>query len=325
MSLRARTGAVVLALAAVGAGAGGGEACSSSPRPAGAPLALVLSGGGAKGAYEAGVTAALVEAGVPLRLVAGSSAGALNAAMIAADPTPAGLERLEAAWRGMSRDQVYGLRPAVFFSGLLPGWLTLLAVDRVGALLDPAPLRARIEAGLDLARVRASPVAVAVVAADLERRRLRVFDNGSLSVDVLMAAAAMPGVFPAVRVDGAWLADGGLVGRAPVLEALGQPVAVERVLVVLSYAEAEQGPAPTTARRALEGAFEMAMAHQIRRDVELARLRHPGIDVQLLVPSAPLDLRPLDFEPEAIGAAIARGRADGRACLEAWRGGRDPR
>src|SRR6185295_14272450 len=69
--------------------------CGPSPLPADAPIALVLSGGGAKGAYEAGVAAALVERGVPIRLVAGSSAGALNAAMIAGGR----IERLEAMWR----------------------------------------------------------------------------------------------------------------------------------------------------------------------------------------------------------------------------------
>src|SRR4029077_3223697 len=58
-------------------------ACAASARPADTPIALVLSGGGARGAYEAGVAAALAGRGVPIRLAAGSSAGALNAAMIA--------------------------------------------------------------------------------------------------------------------------------------------------------------------------------------------------------------------------------------------------
>src|SRR4029077_9180030 len=57
--------------------------CASSDVDPAAPMALVLSGGGAKGAYEAGVAAVFIERGLPVRLVAGSSAGALNAAMIA--------------------------------------------------------------------------------------------------------------------------------------------------------------------------------------------------------------------------------------------------
>ena len=89
----------------------------SSAAPPDAPMALVLSGGGAKGAWEAGVAAALVEAGLPIALVAGSSAGALNGAMIAAGR----VERLEALWRGLDPDKLYSLRAPVFFAGLLAG------------------------------------------------------------------------------------------------------------------------------------------------------------------------------------------------------------
>jgi predicted acylesterase/phospholipase RssA len=147
--------------------------CEPSSRSLDAPTALVLSGGGAKGAYEAGVAATLVERGVAIRLVAGSSAGALNAAMIAAGQT----ERLEALWRGLRRDRVYALRTRVLFAGLLPGWLTLLALDHAGSLFDPAPLRKLIDATLDLDRVRVAPVHLLVVTSDLARREARVFDN----------------------------------------------------------------------------------------------------------------------------------------------------
>src|SRR6478609_763271 len=147
--------------------------CGPSSRSLDAPTALVLSGGGAKGAYEAGVA---------VRLVAGSSAGALNAAMIAAGQT----ERLAALWRGLRRDRVYALRTRVLFAGLLPGWLTLLALDRAGSLFDPAPLRELIDATLDLDRVRVAPVRLLVVTSDLARREARVFDNRTVTRDVLL-------------------------------------------------------------------------------------------------------------------------------------------
>src|SRR5262249_6347643 len=89
----------------------------ASAAPPAAPLALVLSGGGAKGAWEAGAAAAFVEAGLPIALVAGSSAGALNGAMIAAGR----VDRLDALWRGLESDKLYSLRASVFFAGLLPG------------------------------------------------------------------------------------------------------------------------------------------------------------------------------------------------------------
>jgi NTE family protein len=290
--------------------------CGPSALPPDTPIALVLSGGGAKGAYGAGVAAELVEHGLTIRLVAGSSAGALNATMIA----DGRVDRLEALWRGLTRDRVYSLRPGVFFAGLLPGWLTLLTLDRAGSLFDPTPLRELIDASLDLDRVRASPVQLLVVTTDLARREERIFDNRTVTREALLAAAAVPGAFPAVEVEGTLLVDGGLTGRAPVLEALSAAAGVERVVVVMSYAPEEHGRPPTTMRLAVEEAFEMGMIHQIRRDVELARLKFPDVEVDLLTPSAPLLLRPLDFEPAAIARALERGRSDARACLRGWAG-----
>lgn len=306
----------LIVTAAVGWPGVGGAACAPSPLPPDTPLALVLSGGGAKGAYEAGVAATFLRRGLPIRLAAGSSAGALNAAMLADGRA----ENLEARWHGLTREQVYMLRASVFLAGLLPGWLTLWALDAAGSLFDPQPLRELISSSLDLGRIRASPVRLLVVTTDLARRERRVFDNQTVTVEALMAAAAVPGAFPPVEVDGALLVDGGLIGRAPVLEALESGTPVGRVVVVMSYAPDERGQRPTTMRRTIEEAFEMSMIYQIRRDTELARLKYPGVEVQLLTPSAPLLLRPLDFEAEGMTRMLERGQADALACLQAWEG-----
>ena len=206
----------------------------------------------------------------------------------------------------------------MLFAGLLPGCRCARLLDHAGSLFDPAPLRKLIDATLDLDRVRVAPVHLLVVTSDLARREARVFDNRTVTRDVLLAAAAVPGAFPAVEVDGTLLVDGGLTGRAPVLEALAAGEPLSRALVVMSYAPGEQGRAPTTMRRALEEAFEMGMIHQIRRDVELARFKYPAVEVQLWTPSAALSLRPLDFDPDGIARALERGRADAAACLRGW-------
>src|SRR5262245_49010575 len=311
-------GVIALAVGAVGPSPGNAEPapCATHRAAWDAPTALVLSGGGAKGAYEAGVAAALVDAGLSIDLVAGSSAGALNAAMIAASR----VDRLEALWRGLEREKIYSLRAPVLFAGLLPGWLTLLALDRAGSLFDAGPLRDLIAATVEIDRIRESRIGLLVTTTDLERREKRVFDNRTVSVDALVAAAAVPGAFPAVEVDGALLVDGGLTGRAPVLEALESGRPLGRALVVMSYAPDERGRRPTTMRAAIEEAFELGMIHQIRRDTELARLKYAGVDVELLTPSAPLGLRPLDFDAGAIGRALAMGRADAEACVRRLRG-----
>jgi NTE family protein len=311
--LRAALAALITALVAADA-----LACERARAPLDVPAALVLSGGGAKGAWEAGVAMTFVEEGLPVRVVAGSSAGALNAAMLA----DGRLDRLETLWRTLTRDRVYALRSSVIASGLLPGFLSLLAVDRARSLFDAGPLRALVTEALDLDRVRRSPMRLLVVTADLARRAPRLFDNATVTVDALMAAAAVPGAFPPVLVGDDLLVDGGLVGRAPVLEALAAGVPLARAIVVMSYAPGEGGQAPTTLRRTLEEALEMAMIHQIRRDTELAQLKYPAVDVQLLTPSTPLALRPLQFDTAGMAAALGRGRADAAACLERWRSGR---
>jgi len=304
--------AVALMLLALGTPRAALAACLQTPVGREVPTALILTGGGAKGAYEAGALAAFTERRLPIRLVAGSSAGALSAAMVVAGRA----DRLESTWRTLKREQVYALRTPVFFAGLLPGWLTLRALGGARSLLDPQPLRELITASVELERIRTSPISLLVTATDLARRQTRAFDNRTVTVEVLVASAAVPGLFPAVPVDGALLVDGGLTGRAPVLEALdAAPVA--RALVVLSYAPDEQSAPATTIRRSLEEAFETTMLHQIHRDVELARFKHPTIDIQILTPSAPLKLRPLDFDPEGISRAIALGRTDAQTCFDA--------
>ena len=290
------------------------DAACTPPHTPDTGVALILSGGGAKGAWEAGVASTLIERGARVRLVAGSSSGALNAAMI----TDGRLDRLEATWRTITRDRVYALRPAVFFAGLLPGWLTLLSVGSARSLFDPAPLRELISTSVDLDRVRRSDIRLLVVTTDLTRGARRVFDNATVTVDALMAAAAVPGAFPPVELDGSALVDGGVTGRAPVLDALESGIPVERVLVVMGFTPRERRSTPGSIRASLEAAFEIAMITQIERDAELARLRYPAIDLQILAPSTPLQLRPQDFDSLRTARAFELGKRDGATCADVW-------
>jgi NTE family protein len=286
------------------------RACEPSAQgPVGLRLGLVLSGGGAKAAYEAGLGLALHERGVVPAAVAGTSSGALNAALLAAGEA----ERLAALWRSLRREDVFQYPAATVFGGLLPGWLGLIPLRHARAVLDPAPLRRTIEREVDFARVRASPIRLLVLAADLVSGAPRRFDNASLTVDALVASATVPGLFPAVPAGDAVLVDGGVVQRAPTLELLDAE-RLDRLLVVLG-----QGADPLggeTIQPVLERAFELAQAREVRRDVELARFRHPGVEIRVVQPSEPLRLRPLDFDASRLAALLDLGRRDGLACLD---------
>jgi NTE family protein len=275
--------------------------------------ALVFSGGGAKGAYEAGAAHLFVTQGIPLVLVAGSSAGALNAAMVSAGQ----VDDLQTVWQSLSKEQIYQLRASIWLSGFLPGWLTLWRLNHAGSLFDAAPLRTLLDERVDLKRIQSSSIRLFILTADLANWRKRSFDNQSVTMDALLAAVAVPGAFQPIEIEGERLVDGGLIGRAPVIDAL--EIAhrdVERVIVIMSYAEGEGGEPPVTIRRALESAFEMAQTHQIIRDVELARLKFPSVEIQLLQPSQPLNLAPLDFSSGRLVDLIALGKHDALECLK---------
>ncbi len=247
--------------------------------------------------------------------VAGTSSGAFNAAMVATGEA----ERLAALWRAIRREDVFSYPAVTIAGGLLPGWLAPWYFRDVRGALDPTPLRRTIERHLDLGRVRDARVRLLVLAADLVSGRPRRFDNETLTVDALVASATVPGLFPAVVTEGAVLVDGGIVQRAPTLELLdAHPL--DRLLVVLGYAS--EPLADPTVQPVLERSFEMALAREVLRDVELAGFRHPAVEIRVLRPSEPLRVRPLDFDGARLGRLVDLGRRDGLACLDALGYGR---
>lgn len=272
-------------------------------------LGLVFAGGGSKAAYEAGLALALRDRGVVPAAVAGTSSGALTAVMVAAGE----VDRLATLWRTVRREDVFDYRPGTVFGGLLPGWLALSYLRGTRSLLDPTPLRQTLERHVDFSRVRTSSVRVLILAADLLSGQPRRFDNATVTVEALMASTTVPGLFPPVSLDGALLVDGGIIQRAPTLELLdAHPL--DRLLVVLGYES--EAPRGGTVQAVLERGFELALSREIVRDVELARVRHPSVHVQIVRPSQPLQVRPLDFDGQRLGRLVDLGRSDGLLCLD---------
>jgi NTE family protein len=304
--------ALLLGLALVLGSPAPGTACEArgARGHAGQRLGVVFAGGGAKAAYEAGVGLVLHEWGIVPAAIAGTSAGAINAVLLATGEA----ERLADLWRTIRREDVFTYRAPAVLGGLLPGWLSFRLLARTRSLLDPAPLRATLARRVDLDRVRSARVPVLVVATDLVSGTAQRFENATLTLDALVASATVPGLFPPVAADGRLLVDGGVVQRAPVLELLAAHQ-LDRILVVAAYRS--EPPREATLQLVVERAVELALTREIERDVELARLRHPRVDMQVLAPSTPLRVRPLDFDGARLGSLIELGRADGRECLEA--------
>jgi NTE family protein len=230
-------------------------------------VALVLAGGGARGAYEVGVVSVLVpvleEAGLRPRIVVGTSVGAVNGAFVASrahEPAARVVAEGEAIWRELRWEQV--LRPLAS-----PGALERLALylgeiagvpgAEVPALLDPSPFAQTLSRRVSFERIRRNVAdgrldAAAVVGTSALTSRSVVFHDGgepephdpirgidyvaaALNTSHARASAAIPGLFPAVFVEeprpaAGWYFDGGTRLNTPIKPAIA--LGAERVVIV---------------------------------------------------------------------------------------------
>jgi NTE family protein len=225
--------------------------------------ALVLSGGGARGAYQVGVLKAMAEwlpadAPCPFEVLIGASAGALNATALAARAKSfrEGVRVLEEVWANFKVEQVVKtdslamLRSGLhwMFSLVTGGWL--VAPPR--SLLDATPLRGLLESAIPLERIAENiatgPLrAVAVATTSYASGQAVAFFDGNpdiepwsrvrragvrrpIDLDVLMASAAIPFIFEAAPIDGQYFGDGSMRQLAPLSPAVH--LGANRVLVI---------------------------------------------------------------------------------------------
>jgi NTE family protein len=216
-------------------------------------VALVLQGGGALGAYQAGVYQGMHEAGIRPTWLAGISIGALNAAVIAGSPEAQRVDRLREFWETICAvpidwSVVQGLTAALPFavdlrsalntaaamralltgqSGFFkprfpPPFLSLYAGDAATSFYDTAPLCDTLERLVDFDRLNSGDVRVSVGAVNVRNGNLIYFDTAErrLRPEHFMASGALPPGFPAVEIDGEYYWDGGVVSNTPLARVL---------------------------------------------------------------------------------------------------------
>jgi NTE family protein len=219
-------------------------------------VAFVLGGGGAGGAYEVGMLAALLEHGIVPDLVVGNSIGALNGAVVAADPSTAMVEKLREVWLNLDEERIFGASPFAPAANILRPGATHLHSNR--------PLRSLIERVVPVRRFEDLKVPFQCVAASIERAAEHWFSEGSL-VDAILASAALPGVLPVVAVEGEHFMDGGIVNSIPIsrAEELGA-----REIYVLHVGRIERPlKSPKNLLQVAAVAFEIARRHRFARDL----------------------------------------------------------
>lgn len=218
--------------------------------------AFVLGGGGHLGAHEVGMLRALLERGVVPDLVVGTSIGAINGALLAADPTPRTVERLTDLWASIADRDILG--------GSLFSSVRQLARSGTHAYTNRS-LRTLLRDVLPVDRIEDLAVPFTCVAASIERSTAVYFDSGPL-VDAVLASSAVPGLLPPVEIDGEHFLDGGLVDSIP----LGHAVADGATRVfVLQVGRVEQPlTAPSKPWEVAMVAFEIARRHRFVRDLQ---------------------------------------------------------
>ncbi len=279
----------------------------SAPRQkGGGRVAFVLGGGGHLGAHEVGMLGALLERGIAPSLIIGTSVGAINGAVVAADPTIATVGRLAEVWGRIEQEGV--------FDGSILGRLTTLARTRTH-LHGNESLR-RLLADALPERIEDLAVPFGCVAASIERAAEHWFHSGPL-VDAVMASAAVPGILPAVELGGEHFLDGGIVNSIPVARAVELGA---RTIYVLHVGRLDRPLEPP--RWPWEVglvAFEIARRHRFVDD--LARLPEE-VTVHLLPtgqtdPPRYNDLSQLRYrDTSRIGEGIARAREASAAYLD---------
>jgi NTE family protein len=272
------------------------EATSADQTPD--EIAFVLGGGGHLGAHEVGMLEALLAHGIEPSLIVGTSVGAINGAVVATDPTVATARRLTDVWSRFEEEAI--------FSGSLVKRAATLARTRTHLHSDQA-LRDLLTDVLP-PRIEDLAVRFECVAASIERASEHWFDSGPL-VDAVMASAAVPGILPAVQIDGEHYLDGGIVNSIPVSRAVELGA---RTLYVLHVGRLDRPLEPP--RWPWEVglvAFEIARRHRFLGD--LARLPD-DITVHVLPtgqtdPPRFNDLKQLRYRDSSqIAANIARAR-----------------
>jgi NTE family protein len=250
---------------------------------------LVFQGGGALGAYQAGVFEALSEAGLEPGWLAGISIGAVNAAIIAGNPPNERVARLDEFWREVSAGpqfappylppgalswvaqlnaasaMIFGA-PGFFRPRVPPPQFAAPGPPSGVSYYDSAPLRETLERLVDFDRINAGPIRLSVGAVNIETGNFTYFENrngGRIGPEHIMASGALPPGLPPVEIDGAWYWDGGLVSNTP-LEFVLQGESREDLAIFQVDLFPARGPLPTTVAEAADREMDIRYSSRTR-------------------------------------------------------------
>jgi NTE family protein len=270
------------------------------------PIALVLGGGNALGAYQAGAYEAIVDASLEPDLMAGASIGAVNAAIIAGNARSARLQKLEAFWAFAAQFPKQGAasfelwprerrdlavmqtlltgRPGLFSPRLGELWGSALGVMKANSLFDTSMLPKTLASFIDFRLLSASRPRLLVCAVDVETGDEVVFDSTleAIGPDHIRASAAFLPLYPPVDVGGRLLCDPGVSANLPLaalLEAHHTANPEMDLLCIAIDLVSPRGKRPRTLGDSIKRSLDLMLAGQARHALETLALK---VEVQSL-------------------------------------------
>jgi len=246
---------------------------------------LALQGGGAHGAFTWGVLDRLLEEPrLQLEGISGTSAGAMNAAVLAHGHATGGSEGAKAAleefWRRVSRAALLSPFRRTPLDIMMGRWTLdtspiFLALDIAARVFSPYdlnprganPMRDILAECVDFTRLAQSPIRLFVTATNVRTGRGRVFRNAELTPDVLLASACLPTLFQAIEIDGEPYWDGGYVGNPTITPLVRECVSSDTVLIQVN--PVERPGTPRSARDILDRLNEVSFNSPLMKELRL--------------------------------------------------------
>jgi NTE family protein len=288
----------------------GAVAPERGPRAHG-QIVLVLQGGGALGAYQAGVYQAMHEAGLEPDWVIGTSIGAINAAIIAGNEPDKRIVRLREFWRRVDRGMAHDIVAQWPFLGpAAANWMTMM--QGLGGFFRPNPLafagahlplgaeraayystaelRETLKDLIDFGRVGESTTRLTVGAANVRTSEMRYFDSAKERLDLqhVLASGALPPAFPAVRIGEDLYWDGGILSNTPV-EAVFDDAPRKNSLIFAVHIWNPRGDAPDTIWQVLHRQkdlqYSSRAANHILRQQQIHELRRAIAQLGRAIPA----------------------------------------
>jgi len=276
----------------------------------GTTRALVLSGGGGRGAYECGVYKYLEEVGLIPDILVGTSIGAINAAAIASGKSAAELEQAWLKTRTRDIQRFWRLRP----------WR---------AIYDTSPWYRTLYRFVDFERLSRTDKRLLITATEVEAGDLRVFDNREVTITPkhILASCSIPLVYPWTRIEGSHFWDGAVMANTPMGVAID--AGADEILVVLLSPVGERRISPPRwPWEAFAVMLDLALSATFESDYKrlqaVNRLVEAGLDpdhrkvhCRIITPSDdPGLLRIIRYDPDASQRLIELGYNDARQALE---------